>query len=104
MALRRMETVLAIEVYAGERGYVCIKQEDPLGDTQDVVAMLPEQIPTIIRWLQECCAEVASHDITALTISDATSPSPRLRGAVDRGPQGIVHSLAVRPEKLGQGD
>jgi hypothetical protein len=58
MTIRRMETVLAIEVYVGERGYVCIKQEDPLGDTEDVVAMLPQQIPTVIRWLQECAAEV----------------------------------------------
>jgi hypothetical protein len=53
-----METVLALEVYVGERGYICIKQEDPLGDTQDVVAMLPQQIPAIVRWLQECAAEV----------------------------------------------
>ena len=58
MALRRMEHVQAIEVYIGERGYVCIKQEDPLGDTEDVVAMLPQQIPAIIQWLTECAAEV----------------------------------------------
>ena len=58
MVLRRMEHVQAIEVYIGERGYVCIKQEDPLGDTEDVIAMLPQQVPAIIQWLTECAAEV----------------------------------------------
>jgi hypothetical protein len=55
---RRMETVQAIEVYIGERGYICLKQDDALGDTEDIVAMLPQQVPTIVRWLQECAAEV----------------------------------------------
>ena len=69
MAARRMETVLAIEVYVGERGYVCIKQEDPLGDTEDVVAMLPQQIPTVIRWLEECAADVEARRVSGSPVS-----------------------------------
>lgn len=71
MSARRMETVQAIEVYIGERGYVCIKQEDPLGETEDIVAMLPQQVPTIIRWLQECAVEIEARQ-------RAEVPGPRL--------------------------
>jgi hypothetical protein len=66
-----METVQALEVYIGERGYVCIKQEDPLGETEDIVAMLPQQVPTIVRWLQECAAEIDARQ-------RAEVPGPRL--------------------------
>ena len=58
MAGRRMEAVHALEVYIGEKGYVCIRQEDPLGDSADVVALLPQQVPAVCQWLQECAAEV----------------------------------------------
>jgi hypothetical protein len=66
-----METVQAIEIYIGERGYVCIKQEDPLGETEDIVAMLPQQVPTVVRWLQECAAELEARQ-------RAEVPGPRL--------------------------
>jgi hypothetical protein len=66
-----METVQAIEVYIGERGYICLKQDDALGDTEDIVAMLPQQVPTIVRWLQECAAEIEARQ-------RAEVPGPRL--------------------------
>src|SRR5262245_61297849 len=71
MTTRRMETVQAIEIYIGERGYICIKQEDPLGETEDIVAMLPQQVPTIVRWLQECAGEIEARQRTEV-------PGPRL--------------------------
>ena len=58
MSNRRMEAVHALEVYIGEKGYICIRQEDPLGETGDVVALLPQQVPAVCQWLQECAAEV----------------------------------------------
>ena len=80
MGTRRMETVLALEVYVGERGYICIKQEDPLGDTEDVVAMLPQQIPTIVRWLQECVAEVEVRQNTNEPVPlSLVSPTPTVQ-------------------------
>ena len=80
-----METVQALEVYIGERGYVCIKQEDPLGETEDIVAMLPQQVPTIMRWLQECAAEIEARQraevpgprlVVPPAIADSTRPAP----------------------------
>ena len=76
MGTRRMQTVLALEVYVGERGYICIKQEGPLGDTEDVVAMLPQQIPAIVRWLQECAAEVEARQNNAPPPLALVSPTP----------------------------
>ena len=58
MPLRRMKAVHAIEVYIGERGYVCIRQEDPLGDTAEIIALLPQQVPAVCQWLQECAGEI----------------------------------------------
>jgi hypothetical protein len=55
-----MEAVHAIEVYIGERGYVCIRQEDPLGDTAEIIALLPQQVPAVCQWLQECAGEILS--------------------------------------------
>jgi hypothetical protein len=72
---RRMEAVHAIEVYIGEKGYVCIRQEDPLGDGE-TVAFLPQQVPAICQWLQECAAEILSR------VGDSEPPPLRIGPAV----------------------
>ncbi len=74
MGNRRMEAVHAIEVYVGERGYVCLRQEDAVGGTGDIVALLPWQVPVVCQWLQECAAE-------ALGRADAEAAAVRLPGA-----------------------
>ena len=72
---RRMEAVHALEVYIGEKGYVCIRQEDPLGDTADVVALLPQQVPAVCQWLQDCAAEVlARTGVEGAAVGPALAP------------------------------
>lgn len=58
--VRRLEGVGAVEVYVGDRGHVVIKQEDNLGDEDSIVALLPEQIPFLIRHLQDVAEEAKS--------------------------------------------
>ena len=70
-----MEAVHALEVYIGEKGYVCIRQEDPLGDTADVVALLPQQVPAVCQWLQECAADVLARTGIADVAPAAAIPS-----------------------------
>jgi hypothetical protein len=41
-----------IEVYAGEKGHVCIKQEGALGEEDDLVILHPEDVPRLISFLQ----------------------------------------------------
>ena len=76
----RMEAVHALEVYIGERGYVCIRQEDPLGDTADIVALLPQQVPAVCQWLTDCAAEVlARAGADEAAAAAVLSPPPQLQ-------------------------
>lgn len=55
---RRMEARPALEVYLSDPGFICIKQENDdfhrSPDEADAVIVLqPDQVPTVIAWLQE---------------------------------------------------
>ena len=54
---RRMELREAIEVYVSQSGNICIKQESPLGEEDQIVALEPEQVPKVVKWLYECLEE-----------------------------------------------
>ena len=54
---RRMEQRDATEVYVSESGNICIKQEDGLGADDAVISLEPSQVPTIMKWIQECMEE-----------------------------------------------
>jgi hypothetical protein len=60
---RRIEGVPAIEVYISDKGYVCLKQENPFGDESDVVVMLPVHVPLIVKWLQEAATQVENEPV-----------------------------------------
>ena len=84
---RRMEAVHALEVYIGEKGYICIRQEDPLGETSDVVALLPQQVPAVCQWLEECAAEVMARVGSGDTVaSRPVLPIPLGRATHADGP------------------
>ena len=87
MPNRRMEAVHALEVYIGEKGYICIRQEDPLGETGDVVALLPQQVPAVCQWLEECAAEVMARVGSGDTVGTRVAlPMPLGRSAHADGP------------------
>ena len=46
-----------IEVYTSDKGFVCIREDDP-SEGERIIILEPEQVPTIIGWLQECLIEV----------------------------------------------
>lgn len=50
-----------LEVYVGAKGHVCIKQEDPTQPPRDypTITLEPEQVPTVIAWLQEVLPEAS---------------------------------------------
>lgn len=50
----------AIEVYCSEAGMVVIKQDSAMVQDTSFVAIHPDQIETVIRWLQEAKAELIS--------------------------------------------
>jgi hypothetical protein len=60
--VRRIEATDAIEVYISDKMYVCIKQENPMGEDA-VVAMLPLHVPRVIKWLQEAAAQVEGETV-----------------------------------------
>jgi hypothetical protein len=54
---RRLEARDATEVYVTDSGQIGIKQEDPLGNEPQIVTFEPGDIPTIIKWLEECAVD-----------------------------------------------
>jgi len=44
-----------IEVYAGQKGHVCIKQES--SDQEDIIFVHPDDIPQLIIMLQDACVD-----------------------------------------------
>jgi hypothetical protein len=57
---RRLEARGAIEVYRDTQGYICIKQMDFLGDSDQVILMGAVDIPIIIEWLEDLVKELES--------------------------------------------
>ena len=53
---RRIDHQPAVEVFVNQRGGISIKTEDMGGD--EVIALHPDQVPTVIKWLQECLDEI----------------------------------------------
>lgn len=45
-----------IEAYISEGGFICLKQDNPMGDPS-IVLMLPTDIPTVVGWLQHLAGE-----------------------------------------------
>jgi hypothetical protein len=52
----RTEVRLATEVYVSTKGYVCIRQEAG-AENDPIITLEPEQVPLLIRWLQEALPE-----------------------------------------------
>lgn len=46
-----------IEVYVGDRGHVCIKQSDGLGNDDAIVLVHPSDVPHLIQFLQRAQSE-----------------------------------------------
>lgn len=42
-----------IEAYISEGGYICLKQDNPMGEDPSIITMLHHDIPQIIAWLQQ---------------------------------------------------
>jgi hypothetical protein len=59
---RRLETREAIEAYISENGFICLKQDATAdsGDPDSIIAMMPHDVPLIIKWLQDILKEVES--------------------------------------------
>jgi hypothetical protein len=54
----RMPGVDAIEVFADTDGYIILRQDDRLSDTDSaVVRLLPVQVPAVIKWLQQAAKD-----------------------------------------------
>lgn len=53
---RVIEERREIEVYAGQKGHVCIKQEDYKGEEM-LVIVHPDDVPRLIDYLREAQAE-----------------------------------------------
>lgn len=53
---RVIEERREIEVYAGQKGHVCIKQEDDKGEEM-LVIVHPDDVPRLIDYLREAQAE-----------------------------------------------
>lgn len=64
MTERKIETRYGIEAYISEKGFICLKQEDPMQDEDQVIIMDPIDIPVIIKWLQELVEERKNFEIT----------------------------------------
>lgn len=47
-----------IEAYISEGGFICLKQESPMGEDPSIVMMLPHDIPKIVEWLKQLHDEV----------------------------------------------
>ena len=41
-----------IEAYISDAGFICLRQENSLGEEPSIIAMFKDDIPTVIRWLQ----------------------------------------------------
>lgn len=54
---RRLEGRDAIEVYPTERGQIVIKQDGSIGEEDALVILDPNDVPTIIEWLQEAAVD-----------------------------------------------
>ena len=46
-----------IEAYISKDGFICLMQENPMGEDPSIISMLPTDIPTIIGWLQHLVGE-----------------------------------------------
>ena len=42
-----------LEVYAGDTGFVVLKQDNSLGDDDSYVFIHPEDIPAVIKYLEQ---------------------------------------------------
>lgn len=49
----------AIEGYVSEAGFICLRQEGGLGDDPSVIVMLPQDVPTVVSWLQELASQLS---------------------------------------------
>ena len=49
-----------IEAYISEGGFICLKQDSPLGEDPSIVMMLPTDIPRVVKWLQQLAGEFKS--------------------------------------------
>lgn len=50
-----------VKVYVSDSGNVCIEQEDPMTETFPVL-IHPDQVPTIIKWMQEAQEEALGYE------------------------------------------
>jgi hypothetical protein len=53
-----------IEAYISEGGYICLKQDNSMGEDPGIITMLPQDIPQIIKWLQQLASEYPSKENT----------------------------------------
>ena len=47
----------AIEAYISKGGFICLKQDHPMGEDPSIVMMLPHDIPAVVAWLQQLAGE-----------------------------------------------
>jgi hypothetical protein len=52
----------AIEAYISDAGYICLKQENSLGDEPSVIVMFKNDIPTVVRWLQALAEQMKEQE------------------------------------------
>ncbi|MCM0082310.1 hypothetical protein L4X63_11990 [Geomonas sp. Red32] len=56
---RKLPAREEIEAYIGGDGCLCLKQGPfPYEDHENIIAMCPQDVPIIIKWLQELLEEV----------------------------------------------
>ena len=53
-----------IEAYISEGGYICLKQENSMGEDPEIITMLPHDIPHIVKWLQQLANEYPNKENT----------------------------------------
>lgn len=42
-----------IEAYVSEAGFICLKQQDALGNDPSIIMMFPSDVPVVIGWLKQ---------------------------------------------------
>lgn len=46
-----------LEAYISEGGFICLKQDNSMGEDPSIITMLPTDIQQIVTWLQQLAGE-----------------------------------------------
>ena len=91
----RDETV----VFVTDDGQVAIEQRDSLGNDPAVIHLDPSDIPTVVKWLEECATDAA--EIRDMKSRDAMSEQVVPKSGVGTKPRLMETTRTARTEKDG---